>query len=109
MTTRTVRLEELVNRKVVDADGTHLGRLEEMRSEVAIEGDRAQYVVREFHVGRYAIAEALAGGMFARALLRLVGGRAGYQRFVIPWEEMDLSDPGRPRVRRKRGEIEERR
>ena len=105
MTTRTLRLEELVDRKVVDADGAPLGRLEEMRAEVAFEGDRAQYVVREFHVGRYAIAEALAGGLFARALLRLVAGRAGYRRYVIPWDDMDLSDPTRPRVRRKRGEL----
>ena len=105
MTTRTLRLEELVDRRVVDADGVLLGRLEEMRAEVAFEDGRAQYVVREFHVGRYATAEVLAGGLFARALLRLLGGRASYQRYVVPWEDMDLSDPARPRVRRKRGEL----
>jgi hypothetical protein len=88
------RVELMLGRRVVDPDGEVVGRLEEVVAE--LEGDG--YVVREFHVGAFAMAERLGGGMLGRALLRLVGGRRVYRGYAVPWELMDLSDPERPRV-----------
>ena len=97
-----VRLELLVNRKVYDADGECIGRIEEVRAEV----DGADHVVREFHVGKVAVAERLfGGGRMTRSLLRRLGGHRLWHGYVVPWRDMDLSDPTRPRVRRRESEL----
>lgn len=98
-----IELRHLLNRKVVDADGEVVGRLEELRAEVAPE-DPSTFVVSEFHLGAYALLEALAGGAFGRAIARLLW-RHGYRRYVVGWELMDLSDPCRPRLRKRKREL----
>ena len=97
-----VRLELLVNCKVHDADGECIGRIEEVRAEV----DGADHVVREFHVGKVAVAERLFGsGRMMRSLLRRLSGHRLWTGYVVPWRDMDLSDPTRPRVRRRESEL----
>jgi sporulation protein YlmC with PRC-barrel domain len=88
------RLELLIGRRVVDADGEVVGRLEEVVAEL----DGEDYVVREFHIGAFAMFERLGGGMLGRGLLRLIGGKRLYDGYVVPWKLMDLGDPERPRV-----------
>jgi sporulation protein YlmC with PRC-barrel domain len=94
MTTRECRVELLVGRRVVDANGEVVGRLE------AIVADYVDdtYVVREFHVGALAAFERLGTGKLSRSLLRLIGGDRIYQGYAVPWRHMDLSDPEHPRV-----------
>lgn len=104
---RELRVEHLVNRRVRDADGEVIGRLEELCVEIELTEDGSHYVVREFHVGAHALAESLVGGQMARALVRVLGRGRGYRRYVIPWEWMDLSDPRHPRVTRPRRELRE--
>ena len=104
MTAREVRLERLLGRKVVDAAGEVIGRLEEAIAEVR----GSEHVVREFHVGKFAVLERLGSGLLGAELLRLVGGARAYEGYVVPWELMDLSDPDRPRVRVAKGELERR-
>ena len=100
--TSEVRLELLVGRKVYDADGACVGRVEEVRAEV----DGADHVVREYHVGKLAVAERLlGGGRMMRALLRHLSGHRLWTGYVVPWRDMDLSDPERPRVRRREAEL----
>jgi sporulation protein YlmC with PRC-barrel domain len=98
MNGRVVELHHLIGRKVYDADGRSIGRLEEMIAEIDVDADVSEYVVRELHVGSFAFLEALAGAHFARYFLRLL--RRGYTQYSIPWEWVDLSDPERPRVTR---------
>ncbi len=51
----------------------------------------------EFLVGSYAMLERLAAWGIGRALLRLTSKRReGYR---IRWDQLDLSDPQRPRLR----------
>jgi sporulation protein YlmC with PRC-barrel domain len=104
MDTREIRLDLLLNRRVYDADGAVIGRLEEVVAEPASDALGAYYAVREYHVGKYALLESLAGGAFARAVMRLFGGRA-YQRYAVPWDRMDLSDLARPRATVRRAEL----
>jgi hypothetical protein len=80
----------------VDAAGEVIGRLEEAIAEVCVDGTGSRHVVREFHVGKFAVLERLGAGLLGRELLRLLGGR--HEGYVVPWEQMDLSEPERLRV-----------
>lgn len=100
MSARDVEVSTLVGRKVRDADGRIVGRIEELCAELALD-EGSEYVVREFHVGRLGVVGRFARGRFLRRFLRLVGAGA-YERYAVPWELMDLGDPRRPRVRARR-------
>jgi sporulation protein YlmC with PRC-barrel domain len=100
---REIRLSDLVGRVVRDADGHKVGRIEELRAEIALEGGRNEYDVVEIHVGAYGALEALAGARFLRALSRRLGRAAGYESRRIPWDRLDLGDPEHPRLRGDRG------
>ena len=96
-----LRIELLLGRKVVDADGAHIGRLEE----VVAENRSGEYVVSHFVVGRYALVDRLGGGRLSGALLRLLTRDRAYQSFLIPWDEMDLSKPRHLRCLRRKGDL----
>jgi sporulation protein YlmC with PRC-barrel domain len=98
VTAREVRLSQIVGRRVRDAVGRSVGRLEELRAEIELHSHGNDYVVVEYVVGAYGALEALAGARFARHLLRRLGRVGGYRRYTIPWERMDLGDPERPRL-----------
>ena len=98
---REVRVELLVGKVVHDAAGEKVGRLEE----IVVELDGADYVVREFHVGAYAAFERLAGGPLRRTLLHTLSGGRLRRGYVVDWRDMDLGDPERPRVRKRKGEL----
>jgi hypothetical protein len=88
------RVELLIGRRVVDANGDLIGRLEEIVAELVDD----EYRVREYHVGAFAAFERIGAGMLGRSLLRLIGGRRVYDGYVIPWDVMDLTDAERPRT-----------
>ena len=95
---REVKLSALIGRTVCDADGRAVGRLEEMRVEVALD-EGSEYVVREVLVGHYGPFARLAGGHFSRYFLRLLRAFGRYRQIAVPWERIDLSDPERPYIR----------
>ena len=97
MSTREIRLHDLVGRKVRDVDGRSLGRIQELHAEIELHEHGNEYVVRAFHVGAFGFFESLAGSRFAWSALRFLRGRS----HTIPWELMDLSDPLRPRLTRR--------
>ena len=77
-----INVELLIGRKVFDADGRAVGRIEEI---LAIEkGD--ELVVSEYHVGAYGLMERLAAYHIGRVR----------DPKRIPWQELDLSDPRKP-------------
>src|SRR3954464_566542 len=88
MTTRECRVELLIGRRVVDASGEVVGRLEEIVADYLDD----EYVVREFHVGAFAALERLGTGRLGRSLLRLIGGDRIYTGYIVPWRHLDLSD-----------------
>ncbi len=101
-----IHASRLLNRRVLHVHGQPIGRIEELHVEIDAT-DSNEYVVREFHVGAYALLEAMARDAFVRALAPLLA-RRGYKRYVIPWDILDLSDPERPRSRLSREELETR-
>jgi sporulation protein YlmC with PRC-barrel domain len=90
-----VKLELLLGRRVVDADGVDVGRIEEVLA--TREGD--ELLVTEFHVGTYGLFERLSIFDIGAGLLRHLGGHAmSANPHRIPWERMDLRDPENPRL-----------
>jgi sporulation protein YlmC with PRC-barrel domain len=91
MAKRQLHVELLLGEKVFAMNGLSIGRLEEIRTEI----NRGHFYVTEFLVGSYAFLERLAAWRIGRALLRRQR-REGYR---IRWEQLDLSDPRRPKLR----------
>jgi sporulation protein YlmC with PRC-barrel domain len=93
MSQQQLHVELLLGEKVLAMNGLSIGRLEEIRTEI----NRGHCYVTEFLVGSYAFLERFAAWRIGRALLRVFGSRRsdGYR---IRWDQLDLSDPRRPRL-----------
>ena len=100
--TRELRVDLLTGRMVRDAEGRRVGRIRELVGEVAAPGS-GEYVVREFHLSGGGLVEAIGGSELARVLAERLGRRSN--RIVVGWRDLDLSDPARPRLRRRIAEI----
>ncbi len=95
MSAREVRVHHLVGRKVRDSRGVTVGRIHELCAEVELHDGGNDYVVREYRIGSMGVLEFLGGSYFIRMLLhtlRIVTADA----YVVPWDQLDLSDPERP-------------
>jgi hypothetical protein len=95
MKQQEIHLELLIGKRVFALNGQSVGRLEEVRAEL---NARGHCFVTEFLVGSYAFLERLSAWRMGREILRLlhVRRKAGYR---VRWEQLDLSDPRRPRLR----------
>lgn len=89
---KTVRLEDFVGHPVRDADGREIGRLHEARARR--EGD--QLVVVDYLVGPAGWLERFSLAGIGRELAGIFG-LARSTGYVVPWRNMDLSEPGKPR------------
>lgn len=94
---REIRVDLLAGRMVRDPAGRRVGKIRELVAEIAGPGS-GEYVVREFHLSTGGLVEALAGSQLARVLADRFGRRPN--RVVVGWQDLDLSDPERPRLRR---------
>jgi len=92
-------VEHLLGRRVLDADGQIVGRLEELRAEL-IDGE---LVVTEFHIGAGALLERMGEFVTQLPFLRYIP----YSRHMyrVPWQQLDLSDTRHPRTRVRRGDL----
>ena len=91
-----VTLQSLLGRMVLDCDGVRVGRIHE----VLAERDGERCVVREWELGAGALQQRLG----VRAL-HLLGIGYSAEPVRVPWEEMDLSNPARPRLRCRREDL----
>jgi hypothetical protein len=84
----SIRLDRLLGRVVQTANNRRLGRLEEFRAERR--GDA--WVITEYVIGGAGLMERL--GLGARLVLGMnrVGG------YVVRWDQLDFSNPDRPRL-----------
>jgi hypothetical protein len=55
--------------------------------------------VTEYLVGVYGLFERLAASDIGRTVLRTLRARRSGGGYTIPWSQLDLSDPQRPRLR----------
>jgi len=92
-------VEHLLGTKVRDSADQVVGRIEEFVVEV-VDGE---YVVTEFHIGGAALVERMAAFVTQLPFFRLIPfARKGYR---VEWQDIDLADPRKPRVRRPRSEL----
>lgn len=84
-----VRLQDINGRNVVDVDGKVAGRIGEVI---------AERIGADCHVVEYYLGPAAFLGRLGITAGRLVGVKTrGPLR--VPWHQLDLSDPKKPRVR----------
>jgi sporulation protein YlmC with PRC-barrel domain len=95
MKRQEIHLELLLGKRVFSLNGQPLGRLEEVRAEL---NNRGSYYVTDFLVGSYAVLERLAAWKMGRSLLRLFRARRS-EGHRIRWDQIDLSDPRRPKLK----------
>jgi sporulation protein YlmC with PRC-barrel domain len=85
--TKELRLERLLGREVLSTNNQRVGRLQEFRAETSGKTCTIGHVV----IGAAGFAERV--GVVTK---RLVGSRVG--GYVARWDQMDFSDPDRPRL-----------
>jgi hypothetical protein len=85
-----VHLELLLGKLVRDPEGVKAGRILSVRAEIV--GDDC--LVQEYDLGMAALMARL--GLSAA---RLVGLPIRREPLRVPWDQLDLSDPDRPRLK----------
>jgi hypothetical protein len=83
-----LRLDRLLGRRVFTRNNQSVGRIEEFR----VERKGSAWVITEYVIGMAGLLERLDLGM---SLLLFGRRRHGY---VARWDQLDLSDPDRPRL-----------
>jgi len=92
---REINVELLLSRRVYALNGKCIGRLEEVRAEMR----DGECVLTEFLVGVYALFERLAAWSIGRSILRTLRLKRRDGGYRVPWNQLDLSDPERPRLK----------
>jgi hypothetical protein len=97
-----IRLERLLGTRVLDPDGRHVGRIEEVHAHRR----DGEVVVTEYVLGAAGLVERLSLG----PILKGIVGRSYPvpDRYTVAHADLDLSDPTRPRLRRRLDELERR-
>jgi sporulation protein YlmC with PRC-barrel domain len=90
-----VSVELLLGTKVCDVDGHDIGRIEEFR----VKRDEKGCLVEAYLIGASALIERLSAWTLARPISAFLGTRKLYTLYMVPWEDMDLSDLHHPRLR----------
>jgi hypothetical protein len=83
-----VRLDRLLGRQVHTANNRRVGRLHEFRAE----RQGADWVITEYMIGGLGLVERLGLG------IRLVLGIKRSGGYVARWDQLDLSNPERPKL-----------
>lgn len=94
-----VHLDHLIGRRVLGLNGRPVGRLEEVKAEIKDD----ECLVSEYHVGSYAAFERLSALSIGRTVLKLFRlAKGGYR---VPWDQLDVSEPARLRLRCRVGDL----
>jgi sporulation protein YlmC with PRC-barrel domain len=91
---RHVELREMLGRPVVDSEGVHIGRIEEIEAE---RGDD-YCVVTSYLVEHRGLLDRVSTWTLSASLRSRLARRASSQPYRVAWDEMDISDPGHPRT-----------
>jgi len=85
-------VEHLLGRRVRDANGKVLGRIEELCAEMV----GGELVVVEYRVGPAALLDRIGAWVLLLPFFKLLPLKPTAHR--IPWQRIDLSDPNHPRL-----------
>jgi hypothetical protein len=84
----SIRLDLLLGREVRTANNRRLGRLEEFRAERRED----RWEVTEYVIGAAGLLERLGLGA------RLILGMKPFGGYIVRWNQLDLSNPDRPKL-----------
>jgi sporulation protein YlmC with PRC-barrel domain len=90
-----VHIELLLGTKVQDMDGETVGRIEEFR----VEDDGKSSRVESYLIGASALIDRLSAWSLVRPIARMLHARKLLTVYEVPWQDMDLSDLRRPKLR----------
>ena len=96
-----VNVDLLIGKKVHDAEGNKVGRIEEFR---VTQTDKS-CTLDAYLIGASALIQRLSAWTLVRPISRGLRSRNIYTVYEVPWQDMDLSDPARPRLRIARAEL----
>ena len=97
---REIHVEALVGRALRDVDGRKVGRVEEL----VVEQLDAHWLVVEVHVGVGALIERIVELSTLVPMMSALRRRLS-KRYRVPWQQLDLSDPDRPRALVRLGDL----
>jgi sporulation protein YlmC with PRC-barrel domain len=92
---KEIQLHEILGAKVVDANGVHIGRLEEIE---ATRGEESCLIDAYIVEHRGPLDRVSSWALTSAVRDRLPKGESS-RPYRIGWDEMDLSDPRHPRAR----------
>jgi sporulation protein YlmC with PRC-barrel domain len=95
-----INAELLIGRKVCDANGEKVGRIEEFR----VKRDERACLVEGYLVGTSALIDRLSAWTLVRPIHKALRGRL-MSVYEVPWDQMDLADPEHPRLRIPKSEL----
>jgi sporulation protein YlmC with PRC-barrel domain len=93
--------ELLLGREVRDSRNQVVGRI----TDICVGDDDGELVVRYYLVGPARGTYRVSLASIVLEVLRLFRLPIGRPRYLVPWGEMDLSDPALPRVRLPKSEL----
>jgi sporulation protein YlmC with PRC-barrel domain len=96
-----VKVELLIGTKVHDVNGEKVGRIEEIR----VDRQENALLVEAFLIGASGLIDRLSAWNLVRPIHRSLKARHIYSAYEIPWQDMDLSDPKRPKLRVAKGDL----
>jgi len=101
MTRQTIHLQKLLGRKVRDVNGRSAGHIQEF-----VARRRAgSYVIEEVLLGRRALLERLSVPVLSMFFLHFFGAAGHAAAHCARWEDLDVSDPRKPRLRIARDQL----
>jgi sporulation protein YlmC with PRC-barrel domain len=89
------KVELLLGRKVRDAEGETVGRIEEIR----VERKDNVLSVEAYLMGASALVDRLSAWTLVRPIKSLLKNRHIYSLYDVPWQDMDLTDSTHPVLR----------
>ncbi|OKH50367.1 hypothetical protein NIES2101_19500 [Calothrix sp. HK-06] len=98
-----IHLELLLGKQVLDPAGQPVGRIEEIRAEQ--NGD--EWYIDSYLIGNIAILERLSAWEIGLSILKRLGARKIHSGYSVPWQQMDLTEPQKPRLRCHKEELKQ--
>ncbi len=97
MNEKRIHLERLLGRKVYDPSGNFAGHIEEISARGGERG--GECVIEEYLIGQRALMRRLSISTLSLGIMRLFGASNSHASHRVGWDQLDLSDPERPKLR----------
>ena len=96
------QLYEMLGKRVVDSEGKHIGHLEEIEAE---RGD-ASCPITAYIVEHRGLLDRVSSWALTSSLQEKLSHPASRRPYRIAWNQMDMSNPARPRTLVPKDELE---